>query len=108
MRLDCMDLLPGAIWQDLRTGRSAGAHGDWFPSRIHTGEAVVRPIDPTQHAQHYYWSAAARAGRRVAVVDQPLVPVIDSVDGATVIAEWHVHDQLWGRGSHPPELITEL
>ena len=108
MHPGCMDLLPGAIWQDLATGRSVAKHGDFFPSRIHTGESVVRAMDPTEHAEHYYWAIASRAGRRVAAIDQPLMPVVDSIDGATVIAEWHVHDQLWGRGSHPPELLDEL
>jgi predicted AlkP superfamily phosphohydrolase/phosphomutase len=108
MRPACMDLLPGAIWQDLGTGRSTGRHGDFYPSRLHTGERMVRPIDATQHAADYYWARAAMAGRRVAVVDQPLVPVISSIPDVTLVAEWHVHDQLWGRGSHPPELLADL
>lgn len=104
----CMDDLPGAIWQDIGTGRPAWVHGDYYPSRIHTGEALVRPIDPTVHADHYYWAIAARAGRRVLVVDQPLVPALTSVPEVTLVAEWHVHDQLWGSGSNPPELFAEL
>jgi predicted AlkP superfamily phosphohydrolase/phosphomutase len=103
-----MDVLPGAVWQDLGTGRSVGTHGDFFPWRLHTGEAEVRAIDPTAHAEHYYWAHAAKAGRRVAVIDQPLVPALHTVPGVTLVAEWHVHDQLWGRGSHPPELIDDL
>ncbi len=108
LRPRCMDVLPGAIWQDLTMGRSVGTHGDWFPWRLHTGEAEVRAIDPSQHAEHYYWAHAARAGRRVAVVDQPLVPVIHTIPDVTLVAEWQVHDQLWGRGSHPVELIDDL
>jgi predicted AlkP superfamily phosphohydrolase/phosphomutase len=30
------------------------------------------------------------------------------VPEVTLIAEWHVHDQLWGSGSNPPELFAEL
>lgn len=108
LRPGCMDTLPGAIWTDLTTGVSAGVHGDYFPERLHTGEAVVRAMDPTALASLHYWAQAAEAGRRVAVIDQPLVPVLPSVAAATQIAEWHVHDQLWGRGSNPPELLDEL
>lgn len=104
---DCMDRLPGAIWQDLGTGISAGRHGDFYPTRLHTGEARLREIDSHQHAERYWWAQAARAGRMVAAVDQPLVPAIPSLP-ATLVAEWHVHDQLWGRGSCPPELLAEL
>src|SRR4051794_4428463 len=67
LRADCMDLLPGAIWQDLTLGVSVGRHGDYYPERIHTGETVIRSIDPAQHAAAYYWAQAARAGRKVAV-----------------------------------------
>lgn len=108
LRPACMDTLPGAIWTDLTTGVSAGVHGDFFPERLHTGEAVVRAMDPTTLGPLHYWAQAAAAGRRVAVVDQPLVPVLPSVPAAVQIAEWHVHDQLWGRGSNPPELLDEL
>jgi len=108
MRTSCMDSLPGAIWQDIGTGRPAAVHGDFYPLRIHGGESVLRWIDPAMHADDYYWTAAARAGRRVAVVDQPLVPALPSVPEVTLVAEWHVHDQLWGSGSNPPELFAEL
>lgn len=108
LRPGCMDTLPGAIWTDLTTGVSPGVHGDFFPERLHTGEAVVRAMDPTALGPLHYWAQAAAAGRRVAVIDQPLVPVLPSVAAATQIAEWHVHDQLWGRGSNPPELLDEL
>ena len=107
LRPACMDLLPGAIWQDLGTGVSVGRHGDYYPQRIHTGEAVPRSIDAHQHADRYWWGRAGRAGARVAVVDQPLVPAIRSLP-VTLVSEWHVHDQLWGRGSHPAELLADL
>jgi predicted AlkP superfamily phosphohydrolase/phosphomutase len=103
----CMDRLPGAIWQDIGTGMSAGRHGDYFPDRIHTGEAMMRDVDPTQHAADYFWARAAAAGHKVAVIDHPLVPVIE-VPGVTLVSEWHVHDQLWGTGSHPASLWEEL
>ncbi len=103
-----MDTLPGAIWQDVATGQESHRHGDYYPIRLHTGEQVIRSIEPTMHADRYYWTAAARAGRRVAIVDQPLVPVLPTVPEVTQIAEWHVHDQLWGSGSNPPGLFAEL
>lgn len=104
----CMSSLPGAIWQDLLTGTSAWRHGDYYPSRVHTGETAVREIDPTIHAGTYYFDHAAAAGLDVIVVDQPLVPAYLPPAELTLVSEWHVHDAIWERGTHPPHLLAEL
>jgi predicted AlkP superfamily phosphohydrolase/phosphomutase len=109
IRTDCMDTLPGAIWQDILTGRSSGVHGDYYPVRLHTGESEPREIDPTQHGETYLWDEAARRGLRSLVVDAPLTATYAGIsDLVTMVCEWHVHDSNYGRSSHPPELIASL
>ena len=104
----CMSLLPGAIWQDILTGINAGHHGDYYPSRIHTGESSIREIDPRAHSDQYFFTHAAKAGLRVISIDQPLVPAFTPATDLTLIAEWHVHDAIWERGTHPKGLLAEL
>jgi len=104
-----MQTLPGAVWQDIFTGTSVGEHGDYYPSRLHTGDDEPRAIDPAQHGGTYVWDEAARRGLRSIVVDGPLTTVYPGIsDLVTMICEWHAHDINYGRCSHPPELIASL
>jgi predicted AlkP superfamily phosphohydrolase/phosphomutase len=105
---ECMSLLPGAIWQDLLLGRNAGEHGDYYLERVHTGDRVARRITPGEHQGQYYFDHAAEAGLRVTAVDLPLVPHYRGHDNLTLVAEWHVHDAVWTRGTHPEALLAEL
>ncbi len=104
----CMSTLPGAIWQDILTGRSAWRHGDYYPSRLHTGEDAEREIDAQMHTGTYYFDRAAAAGRRAIVIDQPLVPPYEPPFDLTLVSEWHVHDAIWARGTYPTVLLSEL
>lgn len=105
----CMDTLPGAIWQDIFTGRSAGDHADYYPERLHTGDAEPRPIDPSQHGGTYVWDRAAERGIASIVVDPPLGSTYEGIsDLVTLVCEWHVHDSNYGRVSHPLSLMAEL
>jgi predicted AlkP superfamily phosphohydrolase/phosphomutase len=109
VRTDCMDTLPGAIWQDILTGRSSGRHADYYPDRLHTGEDEPRSVDPGQHGGTYVWDEAARRGIPGLVVDAPLTATYPGIsDLVTMVCEWHVHDSNYGRCSHPPDLIASL
>lgn len=104
----CMSTLPGAIWQDILTGRSAWRHGDYYPSRVHTGDDRVADIDSEVHAGTYYFDHAAAEGLRCIAVDQPLVPAYTPPSELTLVSEWHVHDAIWDRGTYPTALLAEL
>lgn len=104
----CMSSLPGAIWQDILTGRAAWRHGDYYPSRIHTGGDAIRDMDPFENAGTYYFDHAAAAGLAGIVVDQPLVPAYTPSADMTLVSEWHVHDAIWDRGTYPTSLLAEL
>ena len=104
----CMSTLPGAIWTDILLGQGVGTHGDYYPRRLHTGEASIREIDSQQFCGRYYFDHAARAGRRVVAIDLPLVPVYEGPPTLSLVAEWYVHDVIYGRGTHPAPLLEEL
>jgi len=105
-----METLPGAIWPELQTGRSVGRVGQYYhPWQLHTGEANVRPLAPGElDGELYYWTAAARAGRRACVVDQPQSVVVHDGDGAVQLAEWGTHDRNFGADSQPAALLDEV
>jgi predicted AlkP superfamily phosphohydrolase/phosphomutase len=105
-----LETLPGGIWPELQTGRSVGKVGQYYhPRQLHTGEALVRPLSADEiNGESYYWAVAARAGRRVCVIDQPLSVLVPGLDGATQLVEWGTHDHLFGTASAPSDLLDEL
>lgn len=104
-----LETLPGAIWPEITSGRSCGKVPLYFhPRQLRTGEARIRPIlaeevDP----EDYYWTLASRAGRRVAVVDQPQTVPAPNLNGIQLF-EWGLHDRNFRTASDPPELLEEL
>jgi predicted AlkP superfamily phosphohydrolase/phosphomutase len=104
-----MATLPGAIWPEINTGRSAARDGHFYvPNRLRTGEARLRAtraheIDP----EHYYWTMAGRAGRRIAVIDPvQAVPARDL--GGVQLFEWGLHDRAFDVQSEPPAFLEAL
>jgi predicted AlkP superfamily phosphohydrolase/phosphomutase len=107
--MNSLETLPGAIWPELCTGRSGGKLGVFYhPNQIHTGEARGRPVTADDIDEGgYYWSVASRAGRRVAVIDQPQTFPTPQLNGVQVF-EWGLHDRNVAIGSEPADLITDL
>jgi predicted AlkP superfamily phosphohydrolase/phosphomutase len=105
---NAIDLLPGAIWPELSTGRSCGKEGRYAHLRqLHTGEAGPRPIEEGEVDPDAFWTVAAEAGRRVAVADVPMSVRAPGLNGLQLL-EWGIHDRKWGPRSEPPELLDEL
>ena len=104
-----METLPGAIWPEINTGRSAGKMGHFYvPNQLHTGEAVLRPTRPSDiDPEFYYWSQAARASRRVAVIDPVQAVVARGIDGIQLF-EWGLHDRTFDVASEPPQLLRDI
>ena len=103
-----LSTLPGAIWQDILTGTKSTKHGNYYPRRVHSGEDQVRAIDSHEHVGNYFFDHIAASGLEAVVIDMPLVPSYTPPAELTLVAEWHVHDALYGRGSHPKNLIDDL
>ncbi len=109
-RLDnSLETLPGAIWPELTTGRSAGKLALFYhPAQLHTGEARTRPVTADDYdASTFYWNVASRAGRRVAVIDQPHAVGFGGLNGIQII-EWGLHDRHFNVATQPPELLKEV
>lgn len=104
-----LETLPGAIWPELTTGISCGRRALFFhPRQVHTGEAVVRPVDADEvDAEEQFWVRAARQGRRIAVLDLPQTVPAPGVDGIQLF-EWGLHDRNFAITSEPPELLADL
>lgn len=106
---NCMTTLPGAVWPEIVSGIGCGRLSRFFhPRQVITGEAAPRSLtakdvagDPT------FWKTASEAGRRVAVVDIPHVPLAASLNGVQV-AEYGLHDSHFGAASHPVGLFDQL
>jgi predicted AlkP superfamily phosphohydrolase/phosphomutase len=76
--------------------------------QIELGTYELRPFHAChQTAAPPFWSALARAGRRVAVADVPLSPAADGFDGVHVL-EWGGHDGEAGFRTQPPGFAEEI
>ena len=101
--------LPGAIWPEITTGVSCGRAPQYYHARqLHTGEARPRPISvEDKDPESYYWSVASRAGKRVAVLDQPQTVAVSNLNGIQLF-EWGLHDRNFSVSSVPGSLLHEI
>ena len=104
-----METLPGAIWPELVSGRSAGQVPLYYhPRQVRSGEAEYRPIDAGEvNAEDYYWVQASRAGHRVAVIDMPQTVASPDINGMQLF-EWGLHDRNFSIASTPPGLLDDI
>jgi predicted AlkP superfamily phosphohydrolase/phosphomutase len=104
-----MRTLPGAIWPEITSGKSAGKLPLYFhPRQLHTGEARRRPVAPDElNTEQFYWTVAGRSGCRVAVIDQVQTVLAPSFNGIQVV-EWGLHDPTYGFATDPPSLAHEI
>jgi predicted AlkP superfamily phosphohydrolase/phosphomutase len=101
-------LFVGAVWPTLFTGTSPGRHGRWWPGHLKPGTYQVRPYDPAALAAETMWTSAARAGRRVAVIDAPHAPTI-AHSGLTQLTDWGGHEPApEGFVASTPELAEQI
>ncbi len=102
-------LLPGVIWTEIATGRSAARLGPvWHTGQIHPGEATLRPVTKDEiHAEQQFWVTAGRHGHVVAAIDIPQAVVVPGLGGAQ-LTDWGAHDVTFAPSSDPPELLPEI
>jgi predicted AlkP superfamily phosphohydrolase/phosphomutase len=76
---------------------------------VRTGEAIERPIEPSESAtEAQYWVVAARHGQRVLAVDMPHSSPARGLPDSVQVTEWEVHDRWRGPSSEPPEVLDEI
>jgi len=98
----------GSTWPSMYTGTNPARHGVHYLLQLAPGTYALHGVAHGDFVRREaFWSAAARAGRRVAVLDVPLTRLDPSLDGVHVV-EWGGHDALYGFRTSPPELADEL
>lgn len=98
----------GAIWPSITTAVNPGRHGVHCWEQLVPGTYELRRFSATlQTAAPPFWSALARAGRRVALCDVPLSAAAPGFDGVHVL-EWGGHDPEEGFRTQPPGLAEEI
>ncbi len=104
-----MRTLPGGIWPEIHTGMNSAASGHFYvPNRLRTGETRLRAtrVDEVD-AERYFWTQAARHGRRIAVIDPVQAVPAPRLNGVQLF-EWGLHDRCFGVQSDPPEFLQSL
>ena len=102
-------LLTDTVWPELQTGRDAHGTGIYYPPlQVRAGELRLRAVRPGEtRPDRAYWSIAADAGLKAAVVDQPFAYRSDQV--SFEISEWGTHDRTgWSRTAVKPAEIDLL
>jgi predicted AlkP superfamily phosphohydrolase/phosphomutase len=104
-----MTSLPGAIWPEISTGRTAARDAHFYvPQQLRSGESRLRATRPDEmEPEHYFWTVASRAGRRVAVIDPVQAVPAPRFNGVQLI-EWGLHDRTFDVQSDPPEFLEAL
>jgi predicted AlkP superfamily phosphohydrolase/phosphomutase len=98
----------GAVWPSFVTGVCPHRHGQYFQYRTYPGS--YRPVGVRHEADAWrpVWEAISQAGRRVAVIDVPYVPLSRNLNGIQII-DWAMHDREFTPvRAWPPALAREV
>ena len=98
----------GATWPSLCMSRSPASHGIYNLLRLRPGtyDIVASTADDLAPSQTL-WECLSGQGKRVAVLDVPLSPLVCGLNGIQVV-EWGCHDVVDGFCTWPSELAGEL
>jgi len=98
----------GAAWVSFATGVSPATHGRYFYRQVGPGSYEARAFEGEDVRSPAIWQHLSDAGRRVAVIDAPSMPVCPDLHGLSV-ADWLTHDLVYQElRTSPPELAAEL
>jgi predicted AlkP superfamily phosphohydrolase/phosphomutase len=101
-------LFAGAVWPSLMTGVSAARHRCYYPRQPRLGNYADEDFGPTDLAAPPFWQELSRKGRRVAIIDVPLVPLSIGLNGVQVL-DWTSHDAFYKGGrSEPAQVLADL
>ena len=104
--VDGIDLLPGAIFFTMPTGRRPARHGRFYPFVWDPAEPAGRPGLPPGRAQRL--AGGSDAGRRVVLIDPYEGWPAGEINGA-VMCGWQLHNRVTMRRlGAPAELAAEL
>lgn len=99
----------GSLWPSFATGISAARHGRYSYSQLTTGSYQTYRYNILDLKGERFWDTLSHAGRRVAIIDVPLTPPSENLNGIQ-ITDWGVHKAnnkdifyTW-----PPSLLPEI
>jgi hypothetical protein len=89
---DGLELMPGSVFFTMPTGRRPARHGRFYPFVWNPAAQRVQPdLRPIEHS---IWEAAARAGRRVVVIDPYEAGPPGELAGGAVMSGWQLHNRV--------------
>ena len=96
-----------AVWGSFSTGVGPGRHGRYFFRAIVSGDYETPYKDASWLKREPFWSALARRGRRIAVIDAPKCQLAREPN-VVQVADWRCHGRSGLPAANPPELADEL
>lgn len=98
----------GSTWPSFYTACSPARHGFHYLVQVRPGTyELYHPWVEGMVSGEPFWRALSRAGKRVAVLDVPLVPLDGTVNGIHLV-EWGGHDAVGGFATHPADVGQEI
>ncbi len=96
-----------SVWHSFVTAVTPGKHGRHGDRQVRPGTYEMYRFQPTDTKRESFWHTLSRAGRRVAVIDAPYVPLLRGINGMHVL-DWTTHAKDTGFCTEPPALAGEI
>lgn len=97
-----------STWPCMYTGCSPAEHGFHYGVQLRPGTyELYAPGEGELSHREPFWRALSRAGKRVAMLDVPMVPLDPTVNGIHLV-EWGGHDAVYGFAASPAEVGEEI
>jgi predicted AlkP superfamily phosphohydrolase/phosphomutase len=101
-------IFAGATWPSFGSGCSPARHRRFFRLQARAGDYGETPFETADLEGPFFWERLSQAGKRVAVLDVPLAPLAQIVNGFHLV-DWSAHDPASPLPqASPPTLIEEL
>lgn len=98
----------GSTWESFATGVTPAKHGIYCWEQLRPGTYDhYRCLTHENFKAEAFWEVLSRAGRRVAVLDVPLSPYSENLNGIQLV-EWGAHDAQYGFMTSPRGLASEV
>jgi predicted AlkP superfamily phosphohydrolase/phosphomutase len=100
-------LVVGSTWPSFWTGWWPSRHGFYCFRQLEPKSYKVRRYSPLDVAAPSFWSHLSNAGKRVCILDVPLVPLTEPKNGIHII-DWGTHDRMLPFSTWPAEMKHEM
>ncbi len=84
----------GAMWTSIWSGVTPGKHGRYFGRQFNGATYQAYWLKPSEIKSEPFWKILSQAGRRVAIIDFPIAPLCENLNGIQ-IKDWGAHDAVY-------------